>query len=123
MKGRLEEIKERWLTPIPEMDLEKDMNWLITQLEQARKDANEARQERDEALEQWHAHQKNVPCGGCKGGHDTFWKTVIESPQWKAWEKVAEWDTAECAACGHISAAHFQAFLEFAKSGQSGGEK
>lgn len=69
---------------------------------------------RDEALTQWHAHQKNVPCLGCEGGHDTYWKSVVESPQWLAWEKAADgWDVIECQACGHISQKHFQAFMKF----------
>lgn len=94
---------------------------LRTRLEQAEDkiaantiDVNKAYKSRDEVLVKWHAHQKNVPCPGCQKGHDTFWKSVIESPQWVEWEKAtAEWDTAECAGCGHISAEHFQAFLKF----------
>lgn len=74
-------------------------------------------QERDEALTKWYAHQKNVPCPGCKDGHDTFWKTVIESPQWRAWEgHTRNFDTTECAACGHISKKHFEEFLGFVVS-------
>lgn len=72
--------------------------------------------ERDEALAKWHSHQKNVPCAGCEGGHDTFWKSVIESPQWRAWsdgQGSPGWDVWECEGCGHISQAHFQAFLKF----------
>lgn len=69
-------------------------------------------EERDEALAKWHAHQKNVPCAGCVGGHDTFWKTVTDSAQWQAWEKSGpSFDVDECRECGHISQAHFQAFL------------
>jgi hypothetical protein len=72
------------------------------------------RQERDEAIAKWHAHQKNVPCPGCEGGHDTYWKSVVESPQWREWSRVSrDFDTAECEACGHISERHFQAFLKF----------
>lgn len=85
------------------------------ELEAARKEAEEAREERDAALTKWHAHKKNVPCSGCVKGHDTYWKSVVESPQWAEWRKIAEWDTAECEACGHISAEHFQAFLAFVK--------
>lgn len=76
--------------------------------------------ERDKALTKWYAHQKNVPCFGCELGHDTFWKSVIESPQWKEWENVADWDTAECASCGHISSEHFQAFLKFCVAMKNG---
>ena len=57
-------------------------------------------------------------CNGCKDWHDSFWKTVIESPQWHAWADLgmdAGFDTPECEACGHISQKHFQAFLKFVK--------
>lgn len=80
--------------------------------------------ERDDALTKWHAHQKNVPCAGCEGGHDTFWKTVVESPQWKAWrESFPQWDVMECEACGHISQGHFQAFLGYTAARPVQGEK
>lgn len=70
--------------------------------------------QRDDALVKWHAHQKNVPCPGCKEGHDTFWKSVVESPQWLAWEESSpKWDVDECRECGHISQGHFQAFMKF----------
>ena len=58
-----------------------------------------------------------TPCAGCPDGHPSFWKSVIESPQWAAWKKRAEarqvWDFAECEELGVCSAAHFQAFLAF----------
>lgn len=69
-----------------------------------------------------------TPCKGCKDGHPSFWKTVIESEQWKVWEKdIAKrfraadkdkpipnvWDVDECRECGMISQRHFQAFLNF----------
>ena len=77
---------------------------------------NEVARKRGEAETKWHAHQKNVPCGGCKDGHDTFWKSVVESPQWKAWTASSpEWDVDECEACGHISQGHFQAFMKFSR--------
>ena len=83
------------------------------------------------------------PCKGCPDGHPTFWKTVVESPQWIAWEKQIaknfhkanvmldsgkEWPSAdyqekklpiydvdECRECNVISPKHFQAFLRFCK--------
>jgi hypothetical protein len=71
-------------------------------------------EQRDDALVRLYSHQRNVPCSGCRGGHDTFWQSVVSSPQWKAWETTARgWDVYECAECGHISQAHFQAFLTF----------
>lgn len=78
-------------------------------------------------------------CKGCKGGHDSFWKTVIESPQWQAWEtqihknfheacQKDKWpssrvqrdhlpifDVDECRECGFISQHHFQMFLKFCR--------
>ena len=79
-----------------------------------REDRNDAYSQRDAALVKWHEHQKNVPCSGCEGGHDTFWKSVVESPQWEAWEKSNDhWDVDECRECGHISQDHFQAFMAF----------
>ena len=98
------------------------LSCLSRKLAQAERDhivrINEMVEQRDEALTKWHAHQKNVPCSGCEGGHDTFWKSVVESPQWKAWEASGpEWDVDECRACGHISQAHFQAFMGFIVGG------
>jgi hypothetical protein len=76
-------------------------------------------------------------CAGCPEGHSSFWKTIVESPQWQAWgKKIAEnfhealekdryhenpevwknadiWDWDECTECGFISQKHFQSFLKF----------
>ncbi len=67
-------------------------------------------------------------CSGCSDGHPSYWKTVVESPQWKAWEKEVHkrvhdqlgkdrmegvYDIDECRECGFISAGHFQDFLKF----------
>ena len=30
----------------------------------------------------------NCPCKGCPEGHASMWKSIVESPQWKEWEKV-----------------------------------
>lgn len=58
-----------------------------------------------------------APCSGCKDGHPSFWKTVVESPQWKAWATHAEkemlYDIPEVVQCGIISPRHFQDFLYF----------
>ena len=75
-------------------------------------------------------------CLGC-GGHPSFHRTVIESPQWKLWQVEQErrmknfssakkgfakndkqtdygiYDMAEVEECGHISQEHFQGFLKF----------
>lgn len=94
--------------------LQGEVENLRSQLAQAKADVERLIPERDGALTQWQAHQKNVPCSGCKNGHDTFWKSVIESAQWKAWcASGPTWDVDECTACGHISQAHFQAFLDW----------
>ena len=56
------------------------------------------------------------PCVGCPDGHWSFWKTIVESPQWAAWEKVANqegYDHDECRECGWFSPGHFRAFLAF----------
>jgi len=59
-------------------------------------------------------------CGD--GFHSSFWKTVIESPQWQLWKKVMEKgevperDMPEVEECGWISPEHFQDFLKFVKS-------
>ena len=46
----------------------------------------------------------------------SFWNTVVRSPQWKLWEKVAYsrgFDIDESQECNWLSPEHFQAFLEF----------
>ena len=45
----------------------------------------------------------NSPCSGCKEGHASMWKTIVESPQWKEWQKVGQYDFAECNESGIIS--------------------
>ena len=56
-------------------------------------------------------------CTGC-GHHNSFWATVIESPQWKLWRKHAWednmlYDFPEVEELGVISPEHFQAFIKF----------
>lgn len=57
-------------------------------------------------------------CTGC-GYHDTFWSTVITSPQWKAWKEYAKpkmlYDFDENEELGIISNEHFQDFIKFIK--------
>ena len=64
-------------------------------------------------------------CVACKY-HDSFWKTVVQSPQWLAWEKEQRirqgkknlkgcFDYDECRECGWISQDHFQEFIKFIK--------
>lgn len=92
---------------------------LRSELKEEKDQATVILRERDEAMAKWHAHQKNVPCAGCEGGHDSFWKSVVESPQWRAWEDSdPDWDVDECRGCGHISAEHFQAFMAHAAKGK-----
>ena len=59
------------------------------------------------------------PCSGCKDGHSSFWKIVIESPQWKEWQKEQRKnptrDMPEVEELGNISPGHFQEFLKFGK--------
>jgi hypothetical protein len=60
-----------------------------------------------------------TPCSGCfaQGGHPSFWKTVIESPQWDKWKKYAWkkmlYDFPEVEELGCISPKHFQEFIAF----------
>lgn len=58
----------------------------------------------------------NQPCSGC-GFHPSFWKIVIESPQWAKWKKYAEpkmrYDFSEVEGLGIISPEHFQAFMKY----------
>jgi len=48
-----------------------------------------------------------------------FCITIVQSPQWEAWDKVAHlrgWDTAESAECGWLSKEHLSKFLDFVKN-------
>jgi hypothetical protein len=56
-------------------------------------------------------------CGGC-GGHSSFWKTIIESPEWNKWRKYAWedkmiYDFPECEELGIMSSKHWQDFIKF----------
>jgi len=54
---------------------------------------------------------------GSKDTYNSFWKTVITSPQWQEWSKKqreeCRWDTTEAEECGWLSEEHFQDFLNF----------
>ena len=59
-----------------------------------------------------------IPCPGC-GHHNSFWATIIESEEWKAWKKFnnnQNWDWAECEELGIMSEGHFKAFIDFIKN-------
>lgn len=76
----------------------------------------------------WDKNHWEYHCApGCKL-HNSFWKVVVTSPQWEAWEKeqarrFSKWDKTapvegvfdvdESRECNWISANHFQAFLSF----------
>ena len=62
------------------------------------------------------------------GFHPSFWKTVVESPQWKEWYKeqhkrfkiftttgkeLPVFDIDESQECGWLGALHFQEFIKF----------
>lgn len=62
-------------------------------------------------------------CPGCPDGHSSFWKTVIESKEWKAWKehnfKISEhgnYDWPECEELGIMSEGHWGEFVEFLKN-------
>jgi hypothetical protein len=57
------------------------------------------------------------PCRAC-GHHDSFWATVIESKEWKAWKKHQDkigwqWDFSEVEETGQISPQHFKEFINY----------
>lgn len=60
------------------------------------------------------------------GEHQSFWATIIRSPQWEVWEKENSrrmhlkpigncFDVDECRECGWMSDQHFQEFIKFIK--------
>ena len=55
----------------------------------------------------------NTPCSGCPEGHASFWKTIIESPEWKMWQKVGHYDFAECECLGVMGKRHWEDFVKF----------
>ena len=64
----------------------------------------------------------NAPCSGCPEGHASFHKTIIESPEWKAWSKVAHYDIAECECLGICSEVHWRDFVKFITQAQRRGD-
>lgn len=53
-------------------------------------------------------------CSGCKKPHNSFWKTVVSSEEWKEWEKAnSSFDVDECRIAGWISPEHWKAFVKF----------
>lgn len=69
----------------------------------------------DDCLAAWYKPK----CVGC-GHHNSFWATVIESPQWMKWkmhnDKIGQqWDFMENEELGVISPEHFQEFIKFIK--------
>ena len=70
----------------------------------------------DEFLREYY-HQK---CKGCPKGHNSFWKTIIESKEWKDWKLFNElrvikskWDFSDCEELGILSPSHWHAFIRF----------
>ncbi|MEK6819013.1 MAG: hypothetical protein AABY10_03710 [Nanoarchaeota archaeon] len=64
----------------------------------------------------------NQECKGCPEGHSSFWKTLIESDEWKKWKEFnnnTNWDFSENEELGILSAKHFKSFLNFVKYEQS----
>jgi hypothetical protein len=61
----------------------------------------------------------NSPCSGCKGGHSSFWKTIVESEEWKLWKATNPmYDFAECEELGIMGKEHFKAFIDFIRTGK-----
>ena len=55
----------------------------------------------------------NSPCPGCPEGHESFWKTIIESDEWKEWSKIGQRDFPECEELGIMSKGHWEEFKKF----------
>lgn len=88
-------------------------------------------QQKKEIEERYEKERWWSKCEGCADGHSSFWKIVLESPQWELWEKeqmkrfklfVKEkkvkdsiYDMPEVMDCGWISQKHFQDFIKFIK--------
>ena len=80
----------------------------------------EVDREKEHATKYWES------CEGCPEGHNSFHKTIVESPEWEAWEKEQKemfgrkefdgcFDVNECKECGWISKEHWKKFVEFIK--------
>jgi hypothetical protein len=56
-------------------------------------------------------------CSGCSDGHPSFWKTIVESKEWKDWEKEQienpQFDIDESRVCGWLGEKHRNAFFNF----------
>jgi len=54
-----------------------------------------------------------------KAKHTTFYRTVLDSPQWQSWVRHNElephFDVHEAMETGWLSQGHFQAFLAYCK--------
>ena len=104
-------------------------NYLASELALARKEEREKR----EPL--WgipciDGNHWGIPCGD--GNHNSFWKSIVLSPEWKAWEKESNrrfsmfaktkkdignfYDVDECRECGWISEEHIKDFFDFTRS-------
>lgn len=78
----------------------------------------------------WDEDHWQYYCEGCNEYHPSFWKTVTESRQWKAWQKEQEeraikckcfdkvctckvFDIAESTECNALSPEHWSEFVKF----------
>jgi hypothetical protein len=71
-----------------------------------------------------------APCAGCAGGHPSFWKTIVESEEWrlwheelrKRWKKIHDedclpiFDIDESQELGCMSKEHWEEFVKFVKT-------
>lgn len=65
-----------------------------------------------------------TPCAGCNDGHPSFWKTIIESQEWKNWKKDNDnWDWSENEELGILSDNHWNAFIKLLKKQQKINDK
>lgn len=62
----------------------------------------------------------NCPCRGCPEGHPSFWKTIIESEEWKKWKEYnfktsshGNYDFSEDEELGILGKEHWKEFCKF----------
>ena len=71
----------------------------------------------EEAMDTEPERNGTCDCDVCRKTK-TFYRAIMDSPQWKTWDKVAHkhgWDTAGSMEIGDISDEHLQVFFDFIK--------
>ena len=68
----------------------------------------------------YHGWDKQCGIYHCSDGeHNSFWISIIQTEEWKLWEKHAWknklYDVDECRECGWASVEHIKDFLKFVR--------